>query len=99
MRVLWTLLKFAIAAVLIVPVCIIVLSTVLGILGAVVGLAILALRVAVVGLVVYGAYRLISRLVRGPAPTAAPRDIPQLAPADPYYEAARRELDRELGVR
>jgi hypothetical protein len=99
MKVLWTLLKVVLALVLIVPVTIIVLGTVLGILGALLGLAILVLKVAVAGLIVYGAFRLIGRLLRGPAPAPQPRELSRLAPADPYYDSAMRELDRELGVR
>lgn len=98
MKVLWTLLKVALALVLVIPVCIIVLATVLGLFGALLGLAVLALRVAVVGLVAWGAWRLFSRLMRGPAPKARPAEIPRpAAPVDPYYQSALRDLDRELG--
>ena len=55
MKVLWTLFKVALALVLVIPLGIIVLATMLGIFGALLGLAIMALRVAVVGLVIYGA--------------------------------------------
>jgi hypothetical protein len=99
MRVLWTLLKIVIALALAIPLSIIVLATALGILGALVGVAILALKLAIFALVGWGAFRLIVRLV-GPSPGAQRRNatpIADLPPVDPHYEAAMRELDRELG--
>ena len=97
MKVLWTLVKVALALVLIVPVGIILLGTMLGIFGALVGLAVLTLRLAVMGLVAYGAFRLVAWLFRDRAPRAAPKPVASLPPADPYYDAAMRELDRDLG--
>lgn len=95
MRVLWTLLKVVIALVLVIPVSIIVLATALGIFGALLGLAILTLRLAVVGALCAGAFLLVARLVRGPAPRRS--EIKALPAVDPYYESAMRELDRDLG--
>jgi hypothetical protein len=95
MRLLWTLLKVVIALVLVIPVSIIVLATVLGVFGALLGLAILALKLAVVGLLCWGAFRLVGGLMRGPAPHR--NEIKPLPAVDPHYEAAMRELDRELG--
>jgi hypothetical protein len=97
MRLLWTLLKVAIGIVLVVPVCIIVLATVLGLFGALLGLAILALRIAVVGLIAYGAFRLIANLMRGPKARPEPKQLADAPKVDPYYEAAMRELDRDMG--
>jgi hypothetical protein len=97
MRVLWTLLKIVIGLVLVIPLSIIVLATGLGILGALFGLAVLALKLAVFGLVGWGVFRLVSRLVRGPANGKRTSTISELPPVDPHYEAAMRELDRELG--
>ena len=97
MRVLWTFLKIVIGLALAIPLCIIVLATALGILGALVGIAILALKVAVIALVGYGAFRLIARLVGGPATIDHRRVIKDLPPVDPYYQAAMRELDRDIG--
>jgi hypothetical protein len=97
MRVLWTLLKVVIAVVVAIPLSIIVLATALGILGALVGVAILALKLVVFGLIGWAAFRLIARLLRGPSSdrrSSAPAELP---PVDPHYEAAMRELDRELG--
>ena len=99
MKVLWTLLKVVIALLVVVPVSIIVLATALGVLGALVGLAVLALKLVVFGLIGWTAFRLISHLVCG-SPRARSKgrmaELPQ-SPVDPHYEAARRELDRELG--
>jgi hypothetical protein len=90
MRVFWTLFKVVLALVIAIPVALIVF-------GALVGLAAVALRLAVLGLLAYGAFKLAARLVRGPKPSHPPKQIPQLKPEDPYYAAAMRELDRELG--
>ena len=97
MKLLWTLVKIVIALALAIPISIIVLATALGILGALVGIAFLALKLAVVGLVGWGVFRLISRLLGGPARVEREDGAKQLAPVDRHYEAAMRELDRELG--
>ena len=97
MRLLWTLVKVVIALALAIPISIIVLATALGILGALVGIAILALKLAVFGLVGWGVFRLFTRLLGGPARVERKDGAKQLAPVDPHYEAAMRELDRELG--
>jgi hypothetical protein len=96
MRVVWTFIKIVVALALAIPISIIVLATALGILGALVGVALLALKVAVVGLIGWGVFRLISRLLIGPA-EGHRRKVEELPPVDPHYEAAMRELDRELG--
>ena len=97
MKVLWTLLKIVIALALAIPLSIIVLVTALGILGTLFGVAVLVLKLAVFGLIGYGVFRLISRLVGGPAKSQRQVPISELPPVDPHYEAAMRELDRELG--
>ena len=100
MKVLWTLVKIVLALALLVPLSIIVLATSLGILGALFGLAVFALRLAVIGLVIYGLFRLGvalfggSRSERPVPPAALSAPVP---PRDPHYEAAMRELDQELG--
>ncbi len=73
------------------------LATALGILGALVGVAVLVLKLAVFGFVGWVAFRLIARLVRGPSRDRRKGSIAELPPVDPHYEAAMRELDRELG--
>jgi hypothetical protein len=97
MKGLWTLVKIMIALVLAIPLSIIVLATALGILGALVGVAVLTLKLAVFGLVAWGVFRLISRLMGGLAHGKRRSTITELPPVDPHYEAAMRELDRELG--
>jgi hypothetical protein len=99
MRVLWTSLKVVIALVVAIPLSIIVLATALGILGALVGVAVLALKLAVFGLLGWAAFRLIARLLRGPSRDTRKSAIAELPPppVDRHYEAAMRELDRELG--
>ena len=92
MKLLWTLLKVAAALVLVIPVSLLIL----GVVGTVLGLAIMLLRVALIGLLAYGAFKLIARLLRGPSPVE-PREAQRLStPADPYYQAAMRELDRDM---
>ncbi|HYC51256.1 MAG TPA: hypothetical protein VEB19_09140 [Gemmatimonadaceae bacterium] len=97
MRVLWTIVKVALALALVIPVSIIVLATVLSVFGALLGLAILVLKVAVAGVVVWGMFRLLRALMGRGSSRAEVSPVRQLPAADPYYEAAKRELDRELG--
>ena len=97
MRVLWTLVKVVIALALAIPISIIVLATAVGILGALVGVAFLALKLAVFALVGWGVFQLFTRLFGGPARSERRDGARQLPPVDPHYEAAMRELDRELG--
>ena len=97
MKVLWTLAKLVIAVAVAVPVSIVVLTVALGILGTVVGLAVLALRLAVLGLIAWGVFRLISAVFRGGIAPRKPSEVRALPAVDPHYAAAMRELDRELG--
>jgi hypothetical protein len=92
MKVLGTLLKVAATLVLLIPVSLIMLA----VFGTVLGLALLFVRVAVIGVFAFGAFKLIARLMRGPSSRVEPRKTPRLAPVDPYYQAAMRELDRDL---
>jgi hypothetical protein len=93
MRTFWNLMKLAIA----IPVAIILLVAALGIFGALVGLAVVVLRVAIFGLIVWGAYRIVKALFGRSGKKSAPGEYTRLAPVDRYYEEAKRELDRELG--
>jgi hypothetical protein len=93
MKVLWTLLKVAAALVLVIPVSLLLL----GIVGTVLGLAIMLRRLAVIGLLAFGAFKLVARLLRGPTSRVVSRETPRLStPVDPYYQAAMRELDRDI---
>jgi hypothetical protein len=97
MKVLWTFLKVVLVLALLGPLAIIALATTLGILGALVGLAFFALRIAFVGFVIWGAYRLLKALFGSNEPKPVSPEVRSLPPRDPHYEAALRELDRELG--
>ena len=97
MKALWTLLKVVIGLVVAIPLSIIVLAVAFGILGALVGVAMLALKLVLFGLLGWAAFRLIGRLVCGASCDKRKRAIAELPAADPHYEAAMRELDRELG--
>ena len=92
MKVLWTLVKVSLALALLIPVSLLML----GVFGTVLGLAFMLLRVALFGLLAYGAFRLIARLFRGSTPRVEPNATPRLSSVDPYYQAALRELDREM---
>lgn len=95
MRILWKLLKVIIGLAIAIPLLIIVLVTTVGILGTLLGLSILALKLACVGLAGYGLYQL-AKYVFAPAPKAKPASVRELPAPDPYYEAAMRELNSEL---
>lgn len=97
MKVLWTLLKVVLVLALAIPVSIFVLAAALGILGALVGIAFVMLKFAVVGLVAWGVFKLAARLLGGPSKSTRRQPTQELPPVDPYYEAAKRELDQELG--
>jgi hypothetical protein len=97
MRILWTTVKLVIALVVVVPISIIVLGVTLGLFGALIGLAIVTLRLAIFGLLAWGLFRLAGNLVGGRVRGAQSEAMPELPPPDPHYEAAMRELDRELG--
>jgi hypothetical protein len=97
MRLLWTFVKVVIALAVAIPLSIIVLATALGILGALVGMAFIALKLAFLALVGWGVFRLIGKLFGGAGKIERRVVISELPPPDPHYEAAMRELDRELG--
>jgi hypothetical protein len=96
MRFIWTFVKVVIALALAIPLAIIVLGVGFGILGALIGLAVLALKFAVLGVAAWGLFRLVRYLLGGSPPRRAPDASRQIYTA-PHYDAAMRELDRELG--
>lgn len=100
MRVLWTLLKVTIGLAIAIPVAFMALALTAGLVGTLVVLAVIALKLVIVGAIGYGLFRL-ARSVLAPSRNVPPAPNHELsAPArDPYYEAAMRELDAELGVR
>lgn len=99
MRLLWTLIKVAIALMIALPLAIIALGVTMGILGALFGLAVIMLKFAVIALIGYGAFRLVRGMFGGGGKPAQPTPVAQLSRSDPHYEAAMRELERELGER
>jgi hypothetical protein len=96
MRLLWTLLKVVIGLAIAIPLGIIVLGTALGILGALIGLAVIVLKLAVLGVCGLVLFR-VARFFFGSSPKPQPRPVGELRPVDPYYTQAMRELDSELG--
>ena len=100
MRMLWTVFKVALAAAIIIPLLMIGLSMALGILGALTALAFLVLRIAIIGALGYGFIRLLMALFGGGSERkqrVEVQNLKPLPPVDPHFEAAMRELDRELG--
>jgi hypothetical protein len=96
MRILVTLVKVILGLAIAIPAAILALALTAGVVGAFVGLAILVLKLACVGLVGYGLFRVV-RFVFAPAAKVAQRPLYELPARDPYYDAAVRELDAELG--
>src|SRR3954447_1026239 len=97
MRILWTLAKIIFGLAIAIPLSILALALAAGILGALTGLAELALKLACIGFVGYGLFRA-ARLFFRPAPKPKAQPVRELPPPDPYYEAAMRELDAEMGT-
>ncbi len=97
MRILWTLVKVVVGLAIAIPLGIAALAISLGILGGLLGLAVLVLKLACVGLVGYGVFR-VARALFGTSSKPQAQVMRELRPADPYYEAAMRELDTEMGV-
>jgi hypothetical protein len=95
MRVLWMLIKIILGLAIALPLGVFALALTLGLLGTLVGVAFLVLKLACVGLVGYGLYR-VARLGFAPSHKTPP-PVRELPPVDRYYEDAMRELDSELG--
>jgi hypothetical protein len=93
-RILWTLLKIGIGLAIAIPVGLFVMAMTFGLIGTVVGLVAMAARLACIGLVGYGLYR-VGRFFFAPA-HPQPKPTAELPSGDPYYAAAMRELDSEL---
>ena len=95
MRFLSTLIKVILGLAIAIPVGIVALVLAFGVLGALLGLALLALKLAFFAFVGYGLFRVARFFL---APTAKPvQPLRELRAPDPHYEAAMRELDAELG--
>ena len=96
MRTIWTLLKIIVVLAIAIPVAMFVLATTLGVLGAILGIAFMALKLAIIALMVIGGFKLLARVFGGKRTPELPPSR-ALPPVDPHYAAAMRELDRELG--
>jgi Na+-transporting methylmalonyl-CoA/oxaloacetate decarboxylase gamma subunit len=96
MRILWTLFKVIIGLAIAIPLGIVVLVVSLGILGTLLGLAVLALKLAFLAFIGYGLFR-VARSFFAPAPSPKTQAVRELTAPDRYYEAAMRELDAEMG--
>jgi hypothetical protein len=99
MRILWTLLKVIVGLAIAIPVAFLGLALAAGLVGTLIVLAVIALKLAIVGGIAYGLFRL-ARGIFAPSrkpPQAVARELSAPSP-DPYYQAAMRELDAELGV-
>src|SRR5690242_16993294 len=96
MRILWALFKVMLALALVIPVGLFVLAVTGVIVGTVIGLAVMALRLAAIGFAGYCVYRA-ARFFLGSSRSPSAPVIRELRPVDPYYEKAMRELDSELG--
>lgn len=97
MRIFWSLMKVIVGLAIAIPVGILVMAVTFGVLGTLLGLAFMALKLACVGLVAYGVYRVARALFWPGSKPAAPASVRELPARDPYYEAAMRELDTEIG--
>lgn len=95
MRILWTLLKVIVGLAIAIPVGILALALTAGFVGTLVGLAVMALKLACIAFVGYGLYR-VARFVFSPSSKTAAPVVHELPARDPYYEAAMRELDAEF---
>jgi hypothetical protein len=96
MRILWTLLKVVVGLAIAIPVGFFVMVLAAGVHGAILGLAIVALKIACIGLAGYALYRVARHILAPPAKPSA-RVGRELPAVDPYYEAAMRDLNAELG--
>ena len=99
MRILWTFVKVIVGLAIAIPIGIAALALTLGIFAGLLGLAILAIKLAFVGFIGYGLFR-VAKALFGSKPVApsASQPMRQLPLSDPYYDAAMRELDAEMGV-
>ena len=100
MRFLWTLVKIVVGLAIAIPLALILFGVAMGILGAMIGLAVLALKLAAIVLVGFLCLSLAMRLFRALKPSDAQRPpVRELPAPDRHYESAMRELEMELGER
>src|SRR5437870_4808490 len=96
MRILWKLVKIIIGIAIAIPLGIVAIALALGVLGGLFGIAVLVLKFAFLGLIAYGMFRA-ARFFLAPARKPDVQPVRELPMPDPYYEAAMRELDAEMG--
>jgi hypothetical protein len=96
MRILWTLLKVSLGLAIAIPLAIVALVVSLGVLGALLGLALMTLKLVCVAFIGYALFRLVQSFVAPSRNTQTAR-VHALPMPDQYYEAAMRELDAEMG--
>lgn len=92
---LWKLFKVAVVVAITIPVCLFAFAITAGIVGTLLRLAVLAFRVALLGAIGYVGFKVLKAVFGKPAP-ATPQ-VKSLPSVDPYYQAAMRELDAEMG--
>lgn len=97
MRILWTLFKVIVGLAIAIPLAVVALGVSIAIVAVMLGLAVLVLKLACIGFVGYGLYRVARHLFGSAPPSVRPRQA--LPMPDPYYDAAMREIDREMGTR
>jgi hypothetical protein len=97
MRLLWTLLKVAVGLAIAIPLAIVAMGLTLGIVGTAIALLMMFVKLACIGLVVYGLFRAAKFFFGSSKSKPAPVSMRELPARDPYYEAAMRELDSEMG--
>jgi hypothetical protein len=95
MRILWTLAKVILGLAIAIPLGMIAIGLAMRILGGLFGIAVLVLRLAVIGFVGYGLFLAIRHFI-APRRNHIAQSIRELPMPDPYYEAAMRELDAEM---
>src|SRR5689334_25302409 len=102
MRLLWKIIKVGIVLAIGLPIAFILLATSLGILGALMGLAFLVLRVAIICAVLWLIIRFAISLFTGKSDSSKTvykaEALKPPPPVDPHYEAALRELDKEFSA-
>ncbi len=82
MRVLWTLLKVIIGLAIAIPVAFLALALTAGLVGTLIAFAVIALKLAIVGAIGYGLFRL-ARAVLAPSRSVAARTHSRVVRADP----------------
>ena len=97
MRILWTVFKVVVALAIMIPLGLLAFGLTMGLVGVVLGLVFMAVKLACVVAVAYGLFR-VAKFFFGSKDPAPARPIQALPPRDPYYEAAMRELDSEMGT-